>query len=75
MRELQLYGIIPYKWHFDEKERVLHVTTDIANIELKLTLAQVEHLKQEFERQRKYVGREWQGDALCIPAKDRREEP
>ena len=73
MRELERYGVIARGWHFNEEERVLHVTTDIASIELKLTSYQVEYLKQQFEMLRTHVGREWKDGVLCIPAKEREE--
>lgn len=73
--ELELYGIIPKTWYFDERQdRVeLCLVTDVSTINLPLTKEQARTLKERFEHQRKRVGRQWRDGFLCIPTGVRNE--
>ena len=73
MHELERYGVIPGRWYFDEERASLALLTDVWAIELHLTAQQVQVLKEQMEKARTYVGRQWRNGVLCIPAKEHKE--
>jgi len=71
--ELIRYGVAPTRWSIDEKQQALYLWTDLAVIELRLTVQQIAEFKAQCTLLCKHYGRTWQDGMLCIPAKEHEE--